>query len=178
MQKELVTGCRNISILLWSHWHQMCLEKPWPPSDFECFSFFPLGLGIKALWTGFCSYPMSLCKSSFRRPVCSSNSETRKSDLNQTNTHLPSAFQTYYLLILCGSSLSRYKHPALLSSVPLWSDLARQQICSNLTFPGSLLVSACPYVSQCCPVLSARSALLCLTCVLLYHGFFQEENSV
>lgn len=136
-----------------------CAWRNSDPCLTEYLSFFPLGLGIKALGTGFCSYSMSLCKSSFRRPVCSSNSETRKSDLNQTNTHLPSAFQTYYLLILCGSSLSRYKHPTLLSSVPLWSDLALQQICSNLTSPGSLLGSACPYASQARPVLSARSAL-------------------
>ena len=188
MQKDRVssgaTGCQNISSFHWSHWHQMCLEKQWPLSDFQYF-FFPLGRGIKALWTGFCSYPMSLCKSSFRRPVCSSNSETRKSDLNQTNTHLPSAFQTYYLLILCCSSLpAQAPHSLFLCSFVVKSGPSAG-ICSNLTFSGSLLGSAYPYLSQSCPVLSSQQALLSVSGValhdsspLLYHEFFQEANSV
>ena len=188
MQKDRVssgaTGCQNISILHWSHWHQMCLEKQWALSDFQYFSFFPLGLGIKAFWTGFCPYPISLCKSSFRRPVCSSSSETRKSDLNQTNTHLPSAFQTCYLLILCCNSLSRHKHPTLLSSVPLWSNLALQQgSVQTWLFRGAFW--ALPILTSHSPVLSSQQALLSVSDValpalspLLYHEFFQEANSV
>ena len=151
----------------------------------QYFSFFPLGLGTKALWTGFCSYSVSLCQSPFRRPVCSSNFGIRKSDLNQTNSHLPSTFQPYHLLILCCNSLSLYKNHTLLSSVFLCGQIwpfSRDH--SNLTFPGRLLGSAYPRLSH-SPVLSSQHTLLSISGVtlpdlspLLYHGFFQETNSV
>lgn len=123
MQKDLVslrtTGCQNISTLHWSHWHQTCLEE-WEtvnPLYLQPLFFFPCGLAIKALWTGFCSYPVNLCKSPFRGPVCSSNSTVKKAGLNQTNTHLPSTFLPYHLLILRCNCLSLCKHHGLLSSV-------------------------------------------------------------
>lgn len=134
-------------------------EKQWALSDLQYFSFFPLGLGIKALWTGFCSYSVSLCKSPFRRPVCSSNFGIRKSDLNQTNSHLPSAFQSYHLLILCSNSLSLYKHHSPFLCFPLWSHLAIQQgpFKPHLSRETSGLCLSSP-LSQSCPILSAYSA--------------------
>lgn len=160
MQKDPVSsgtiGCWNISIL---HWSLHGGVRNGEPSLTCSTSFFPLGLGIKALWTGFCSYSVSLCKSPFRRPVCSSNFGIRKSDLNQTNSHLPSAFQPYHLLILCSNSLSLYKHHSPFLCFPLWSNLAIQQgpFKPHLSRETSGLCLSSP-LSQSCPILSAYSA--------------------
>lgn len=133
-------------------------EKQWPFSDLPLFSFFPLGLDIKAFWTGFHSYPVSLCKSPFSGPVCSSNNGTGKLDLNQLNIYLPSAFQPYHLLILCCNSLPLYRHHTFLSSVffcgHIWPS-------SRFPFKTCLFREPAELCLLHSPELSSHHALLC-----------------
>lgn len=113
---------------------------------------------------------MSLCKSPFRGPVCNSNSGTIKLVINQTNTHLPFAFQPYHLLTLCynslfcaGTFIAKSDHPAGTHS--------------NLTFPGSLSGPAYPHLSH-NPVLSSQHALLSIRGITISGIFLGSRFSL